>query len=175
MSASSPFAYSPGDNDGYSMRIAKPWGWELHWTPVNLPYFGKVLHIDEGKRLSLQVHDVKLESWFLASGRAAVIWDDFAGELAVQELEPGKGYTCQPGHRHRLVGLTTCEIVEVSTPEGGTTWRLDDDYGRPNETKELRARERQSQLLRPAREHRHTRKPSSSVVALSKITRPLPD
>jgi hypothetical protein len=75
-------------------------------------------------------------------GKAAVVWEDEKGGLAQTELEPGKGYTTRIGQRHRLVGLTDCDVIEVSTPELGTTWRLEDDYARPNETPEQRERER---------------------------------
>lgn len=103
---------------------------------------GKIIHISEGARLSLQLHDQKQESWLLINGRAAVIWENSDGELIQTELEKGSGYSTQVGQRHRLVGITDCDVVEVSTPELGTTWRLEDDYGRPNETPEQREIER---------------------------------
>jgi mannose-6-phosphate isomerase-like protein (cupin superfamily) len=103
---------------------------------------GKILHIDQDKRLSLQVHDIKQESWFIMNGRAKVVWDNDNGELIETELQPGVGYTCAVGQRHRLVGITDCDVIEVSTPEIGTTFRLEDDYKRPDETEEVRARER---------------------------------
>ena len=129
-------------NDAYVRRIEKPWGWELHWTPPGLPYLGKVLHVFPGARLSLQAHEEKRESWLLISGRALVIWENSDGELIETELCPGRGYTCATGQMHRLVGITECEVVEVSTPEAGTTWRIEDDYSRPHETPEQRALER---------------------------------
>jgi mannose-6-phosphate isomerase-like protein (cupin superfamily) len=129
-------------SDPHARRVAKPWGWELHWTPADLPYLGKLLHINAGARLSLQVHEVKRESWLLIEGRARVIWEDSRGELIETELRPGVGYTCGLGQRHRLVGITDCDVIEVSTPEVGTTWRLEDDYARPDETPEQRSRER---------------------------------
>lgn len=131
-------------NDSHIEKITKPWGWELHWTPQDLPYLGKVLHINAGQRLSLQVHDEKRESWLLVSGRACVIWEDRDGNLVETELQPGQGYTCALGQMHRLVGISDCDIVEVSTPEAGTTWRLADDYSRPHETPEQREIERHS-------------------------------
>jgi mannose-6-phosphate isomerase len=123
---------------GASRRVDKPWGHEVHWTPEDRPYVGKVLHIDAGKRLSFQVHDEKLETWFLLRGRAKVLWDGPDGELVETELEPGMGYSCVIGQRHRLIGITDCDVVEVSTPELGTTYRLDDDYARSDETEALR-------------------------------------
>lgn len=131
-------------NDSYVRRIEKPWGYELHWVPADAPYMGKVLHINAGARLSLQIHDQKQESWFLHSGRAAVIWENAHGELVETELQPGVGYSTKVGQKHRLKGLTDCDILEVSTPELGTTWRLDDDYARPDETPEQRQKERES-------------------------------
>ncbi len=123
-------------------RIEKPWGWELHWTPDHLPYMGKLLHINAGARLSLQLHDTKSESWLLLSGRCKVVLEDARGELVETELQMGHGYTCALGQKHRLIGITDCDVVEVSTPELGTTWRLHDDFERPHETPSQRAKER---------------------------------
>ena len=130
------------DVSPYAVKRQKPWGYELHWVPEDAPYMGKVLHINEGARLSLQIHDQKQESWFLIKGRAAVIWEDKDGQMVETELQPGFGYSTKIGQKHRLKGLTDCDIVEVQTPELGTTWRLEDDYARPHETPEQRARER---------------------------------
>lgn len=132
------FDKSKFTNSPYFKRVDKPWGYEIHWVPEGKNYMGKILHIQEGTRLSLQVHDQKEESWFLMSGRAKLIWDDQNGNLTETELQPGVGYTCEIGQRHRLAGITDCDIVEVSTPEKGTTFRLDDDYNRPDETEDLR-------------------------------------
>lgn len=130
------------DIEPYVRRIEKPWGYELHWVPEGAPYMGKVLHINAGAQLSLQVHDQKQESWFLMNGQAAVIWENAEGELVETELQPGRGYSTKLGQKHRLKGLTDADILEVSTPEAGTTWRLEDDYARPNETPEQRKKER---------------------------------
>ncbi len=131
-------------NSPFVKRIEKPWGYEIHWVPEDKPYMGKVLHINEGKRLSLQIHDKKQESWFILNGQAKVVWDNQSGELVETELEEGKGYSCSIGQRHRLVGITDCDVLEVSTPEIGTTYRLEDDYKRPDETEELRKKERKN-------------------------------
>lgn len=143
MSDTAP-VFDPSDFsvDSYVRKVDKPWGYELHWVPADAPYMGKVIHINAGARLSLQVHDEKQESWFLMSGTAAVIWENAAGELIETELQKGVGYSTKVGQRHRLKGITDCDILEVSTPEAGTTWRLDDDYARPDETPEQRKKER---------------------------------
>lgn len=139
-----PPQFDPADFsvEPYVKRIEKPWGYELHWVPADAPYIGKVLHINKGARLSLQIHDEKQESWFVMNGTAAVIWENNEGELVQTELQPGQGYSTKIGQRHRLVGVTDCDVIEASTPELGTTWRLEDDYARPHETPEQRDLER---------------------------------
>lgn len=132
------FDSSKFSTEPYVTRVEKPWGYEIHWTPSELPYAGKILHVNAGKRLSLQRHDQKRETWFMKEGRAKVVWENQQGELIETELEYGKGYTCAVGQRHRLVGITDCDIIEVSTPEIGVTERLEDDYHRPDETEEVR-------------------------------------
>lgn len=122
----------------YQKKVEKPWGYEIHWTPSNLPYVGKILHINAGKRLSLQRHDKKQETWYMMKGKAKIVWDNEKKELIETELEYGCGYTCMVRQRHRLVGITDCDVIEVSTPEIGITERLEDDYHRPNETEEVR-------------------------------------
>jgi mannose-6-phosphate isomerase len=129
-------------NSPYVKKIEKPWGYELHWVPEDLPYMGKIEHVNAGARLSLQIHDAKQESWILMNGRGKIVWEDKDGNIIETEMEPGKGYTCALGQKHRLVGITDCDIIEVSTPEQGTTLRLEDDYKRPDETPEQRKIER---------------------------------
>lgn len=128
--------------DPYAKRVEKPWGYELHWVQADKPYMAKIEHINAGQRLSLQVHDQKQESFLLMNGQAKVIWENSAGELVETELMLGQGYSTGIGQRHRLVAISDCDVVEVSTPEIGTTWRLEDDYSRPDETEEQRAIER---------------------------------
>lgn len=125
-------------NIPYVKRVEKPWGYELHFVAEDKPYMGKIIHINEGKRLSLQVHDQKQESWFLMNGRAKIIWEDEKGELVETEIKPGYGYSCEIGQKHRLVGITDCDIIEVSTSEIGNTYRLEDDYKRSTETEQMR-------------------------------------
>lgn len=128
--------------DHFVKKVIKPWGYEIIFTPPDLPYTGKIIHVNEGKRLSLQAHDKKQESWTLLKGRGKVIWETSEGALIETEFISGQGYTCKLGQRHRLAGITDCDILEVSTPELGTTYRLEDDYARPDETEKMREDER---------------------------------
>ena len=126
----------------YVRRVEKPWGYELHLVPADKPYMFKVMHLNARARMSLQVHDAKQETYLVTNGRAGVIWETSDGELKETELLPGQGYSTSIGQRHRLYGITDCDIIEASTPEMGTTWRLEDDYTRPDETTEQREIER---------------------------------
>jgi len=114
-------------------KVEKPWGYELILTPPDSPITGKILHVKKDARWSYQYHETKQESLCLIKGQAKLIFND--QEL---EMELNKGYFIKPLDKHRVQGITDCDIMEVSTPEAGTTVRLQDDYQRPNETEEVR-------------------------------------
>ena len=128
--------------EGYVKRAEKPWGYELHFVQEGMPFMGEIMHINAGHRLSLQIHDIKQESYYLASGECDLILENSEGELITVHMEKGKGYTTYVGQKHRHQAVSDCDIFEVSMPEQGTTWRLEDDYARPNETPEQRKKER---------------------------------
>ena len=131
-------------NTPYVLKVEKPWGYEFIFTKKNLPYTGKILHIKAGKRLSLQIHDSKQESCFLLNGKCNLIVEDSTGKLKTINIEQKKGYTIEIGQKHRYHAVTDCDIFEVSTPEIGITYRLEDDYKRPDESEELRDKERKN-------------------------------
>ncbi len=122
----------------YIHRIEKPWGYELHFVPDGFAYMGKILHIEGGKQLSLQIHDTKQETYWLLDGECNLVMESAQGELETVSLQKGVGYTVVPGQRHRHQAVTTCNVMEASTGEVGTTLRLEDDYHRPDETEALR-------------------------------------
>lgn len=122
----------------YFKRIEKPWGWELILTPPESPVTGKILHLDDGKRFSLQYHDKKIETLTLISGEAYIILENSKGEMEKIEMEVKRGYFIRPSQKHRCQGIKDCLVFEVSTREEGKTVRLEDDYGRGTETEEAR-------------------------------------
>jgi len=128
--------------ESYVKRNEKPWGYELLLVPAETPYMAKVMHVNAGARQSVQVHDTKRETWIMLSGRAAVLMENEKGEMVQVEIPTDKGLSTKVGQKHRIIGITDCDIFETSTPELGTTWRLEDDYARPNETPEQRRKER---------------------------------
>jgi mannose-6-phosphate isomerase-like protein (cupin superfamily) len=115
--------------DHEARRVDKPWGHELIWAHTER-YVGKVLVIETGKRLSLQLHRTKDESILVVRGRLRLELEDESGELRVHDLGPGAHRRIPTGRRHRFEAIERCELVEVSTPELDDVVRLEDDYGR---------------------------------------------
>jgi mannose-6-phosphate isomerase len=108
--------------------VLKPWGWEDVWAETE-QYVGKFLHILPSKRLSLQYHTEKDETFMLVSGLA--FYNDGYG---TSQLQLNKPVRVKPNDLHRIsAGPDGAVLVEVSTPEVGQTVRLDDDYGRETE------------------------------------------
>lgn len=141
------FDKSKFTNTPFALKdTTKPWGHEIIFTKSDdaYTYTGKIIYINAGKRFSLQVHDIKEETQILFSGRANLIIDNQNGELETIEMELLKGYKFRVGQRHRVQAITDAVIFEVSTPEAGTTHRLEDDYSRPDQTEEIRSNERKN-------------------------------
>jgi len=121
-----------------SSIVIKPWGQEIVLTSTDLPYTGKIITIIQGKRWSLQYHDQKTETFCCISGQAKLITGSSPQNLKEEEMIINEGYTIKPGTIHRVQAITDVTIIEVSSPESGTTFRLEDDSNRPNETPEIR-------------------------------------
>lgn len=121
-----------------SQIIDKPWGKEIIISNENTPYTGKIIHINAGKRWSLQYHDQKSETFACFSGQANLITGTSKESITSEPMQKDMGYTIIPGTYHRIEAITDTIIFEVSTPEIGTTYRVEDDYQRKNETEEIR-------------------------------------
>jgi mannose-6-phosphate isomerase-like protein (cupin superfamily) len=114
-------------------RVEKPWGWELVWAETSA-YAGKLLFIRAGESLSLQLHQVKEESWLVREGRARLELGERDGELLEQEIRPGDAFHFLPGTVHRVTALEDTLVIEVSTPHLDDVVRLEDEYGRAGTT-----------------------------------------
>lgn len=110
-------------------RVDKPWGYEIIFAHTDR-YVGKILHVDAGQALSLQYHERKDETLYMAEGEVELVVEE-DGELASIVLRRGDSYHITPYTRHRMVaGENGCDIFEVSTPELEDVVRLEDRYGR---------------------------------------------
>jgi len=110
-------------------RVEKPWGWELIWA-LSEHYCGKLIFVRAGHALSLQLHEVKDESWYVQKGRAELELGSAGDERRRTVIGPGDAFRFRPGTVHRVRALEDTTILEVSTPQLDDVVRLEDDYGR---------------------------------------------
>lgn len=126
----------------FLQRIEKPWGFELIYTPDTLGYTGKILMVKAGCKLSFQYHDQKVETLCLFSGKALIWLENSEREIEKIIMVPMNGYTVAIGQKHRIEALEDSYVLESSLPETGTTFRVEDDFQRPDETEQLRSEQR---------------------------------
>jgi mannose-6-phosphate isomerase len=114
-------------------KVDKPWGYELIWANTDR-YVGKILHIEEGKKLSLQYHEKKTETVYVQSGELQLITASYIdGSIEDEQkyiLQPGQKFHIPAGLVHRMIAIKECDIFEVSTPELDDIIRIEDEYGR---------------------------------------------
>tara|TARA_A100000164_G_C21883589_1_gene761534 strand:+ start:358 stop:1602 length:1245 start_codon:yes stop_codon:yes gene_type:complete len=115
--------------EGDFAKIEKPWGYfevlfETDFSKV------KILSVDPGQMLSMQMHEHRSETWYVIQGIATVIKGD-----TTLELYPGESVVINQKERHRVqnFGKEVLEIIEIQT---GTYFgeddivRFEDKYGR---------------------------------------------
>src|SRR4051794_14678960 len=112
--------------------VNKPWGYERIWARSER-YVGKVLHINAGEELSLQYHNKKDETVHLLSGDL-VYRVKLGEELEDVKLKKGESFRITPGTIHKMIAVTACDILEVSSAEEDDIVRLSDKYGREGTT-----------------------------------------
>lgn len=120
--------------DGEPKRVEKPWGHEIWWAHTD-DYAGKLLVVNAGHALSLQLHREKDETSYLLSGRLRLIRGASAEELDEQEIEPGQAWRNEPGTVHSIEALEDSVVLEVSTAHLEDVVRLQDRYGRSEEVR----------------------------------------
>ncbi|HEU4573095.1 MAG TPA: cupin domain-containing protein [Candidatus Limnocylindrales bacterium] len=121
------------EEGGDQTRVSKPWGEERIWVWTD-QYAGKVITIEQGKRLSLQYHEAKDESVLVLSGRLRLHLEDGSGQMRAIDLGPGESRRVPVGRRHRFEALERTELIEVSGPQLDDVVRVEDDYGREGTT-----------------------------------------
>jgi mannose-6-phosphate isomerase len=110
-------------------RVEKPWGHEIWWAQTD-HYAGKLLFVNAGHRLSIQMHREKDETSYLLSGRLLVLQGPSEDELTERTLTPGCSWRNEPGLVHSIEALEDATVLEVSTPQLDDVVRLSDRYGR---------------------------------------------
>ena len=110
-------------------RVDKPWGHEVWWAQTDR-YAGKLLIVDAGHKLSVQLHHKKDETSYLLSGLMKVWQGPNEDELEERTIEPGASWRNEPGVVHTIEAIEDSTVLEVSTPELDDVIRLSDRYGR---------------------------------------------
>jgi mannose-6-phosphate isomerase-like protein (cupin superfamily) len=110
-------------------RVEKPWGYEVWWAQTDR-YAGKLLIVEAGHKLSVQLHRTKDETSYLLAGRMRLWQGPSADELVERTIEPGASWRNEPGVVHTIEAIEDSTVLEVSTPELDDVVRLSDRYGR---------------------------------------------
>ena len=118
----------PNESDPQE-RVDKPWGHEVWWANTE-HYAGKLLVVDAGQKLSVQLHRQKEETSYLLSGKVLVFQGPSADELSERTIEPGGSWHNEPGLVHTFEAIEDSTVLEVSTPHLDDVVRLSDRYGR---------------------------------------------
>ncbi len=110
-------------------KVAKPWGHEEIFAETE-HYVGKILSIRRGEALSLQYHEVKEETLRVLEGELELVSGPDVEHLQSHRLGPRAVFHVPPGTLHRMVAVTDCLLLEVSTNHLDDVVRLEDRYGR---------------------------------------------
>ena len=102
--------------------VDKPWGHEEVFAETP-NYVGKILFIRKGEALSLQYHEQKDEAFLVQVGRDPQ-------SLESHLLDRGAVFHVTPGTLHRMIAVSDCSLLEVSTNHLDDVVRLEDRYGR---------------------------------------------
>ena len=115
--------------------VEKPWGREVIYAS-NEHYIGKIIEINEGARLSLQLHEQKDETIYVLDGTLRLVIGDSVDTLRSRDLSEGVSFRVQTGQVHRYQApYGSVRVLEVSTPHPNDVVRLEDDYGREGTSK----------------------------------------
>ena len=110
-------------------NVDKPWGHEEIFAETK-NYVGKILFIRQGEALSLQYHEVKEETLRVLDGELELVTGPDAENLVSHVLGAETVFHISPGTLHRMVALSDCRLLEVSTTELDDVVRIEDRYGR---------------------------------------------
>jgi mannose-6-phosphate isomerase len=110
-------------------KVEKPWGHEEIFAETE-NYVGKILFIRQGEALSLQYHEVKEETLRVLEGALELVTGSEVERLESHRIGPETVFHISPRTLHRMVAVTDCLLLEVSTTELDDVVRLEDRYGR---------------------------------------------
>lgn len=109
----------------------RPWGGFIKFID-NKPCTVKILQIKKGEALSLQLHKLRDEFWYLVSGKIKVTIGKNLKSLCSKILNEGDWIKIPKKFLHQAEGLTFTKILEISTGkfQEKDIIRYKDKYGR---------------------------------------------
>jgi mannose-6-phosphate isomerase-like protein (cupin superfamily) len=110
-------------------KVKKPWGHEEIFAETE-DYVGKLLFVRQGEALSLQYHEVKEETLRVFEGTLDLVTGPDIDRLENHRIGPETVFHIPPRTLHRMVAVTDCLLLEVSTTQLDDVVRLEDRYGR---------------------------------------------
>ncbi|TSC87215.1 MAG: mannose-6-phosphate isomerase [Parcubacteria group bacterium Gr01-1014_8] len=116
----------------HTARSVRPWG-EFYGWDAGGNWYVKTIYVRPNKRLSLQYHNKRSESWMLVSGDATATIGKKGEKLTRVKLKRGEAFTVPKGYVHRLEskkGGTLVEIALGSSFNEKDIVRLQDDFKR---------------------------------------------
>ena len=127
--------------EGSHYKVSKPWGYELWLNGEHPSYCFKKIHIKAGTQTSLQYHNFKEETNFVAQGSSILVFkrsidvenDSVSDEdLGALLFETPVCFHVMPKTIHRLKAVEDLYLYEVSTPFLDDVIRIQDDTLRGN-------------------------------------------
>ena len=105
------------------------WGKETLLALISKKISLKKIQIKKGKKGGLQFHHKKNECGYIISGKLKVTFDLGDKKLKSKILSEGDCFHFPPGHVHQEEAITSCEIIEASTPHFNDRVRVEEKYG----------------------------------------------
>jgi quercetin dioxygenase-like cupin family protein len=93
--------------------VEKVWGYE-EWIANKPEYCGKKMTLRHGFRCSMHKHNIKDETFYIASGKV-LLETEFEGKKETRLMTPGDIKHIKIGMWHRFTGIEDSEIFEFST------------------------------------------------------------
>lgn len=114
----------------YHLQDYRPWGNYKVLEEERNSFKIKRISVNQGKKLSYQLHHHRSEHWIVVKGMAKITIDNVESFVAA-----GESIFIKPGQKHRLEnpGKITLEIIEVQMGdylEEDDIVRINDEYGR---------------------------------------------
>jgi mannose-6-phosphate isomerase len=120
---------SPDPETVINKIVEKPWGREI-WLALTKDYCFKRIEIKKGHKTSLQYHNLKEETNFLAEGTAIFHVRNTDGYIISNEVNAGFFVHLPPGTIHCFEAVTDIVLMEASNKYVDDIVRIRDEYGR---------------------------------------------